>query len=547
MTMAINIKSNLLLIILVCVIAVYANIITNSFTLEPFYSLYPDTSELYFLHTLDDSSVFTRDSFALNYSKSIGYFNNEFIFKGIYKFLLYFFPLPVAIKILSILLCLATVFIVYKISIKYFSRDFAFFPTVLFLIYFLGQDTFFGGTMRSFGILFFVTFVYLLENKKNYFLPILLSLSALFYPYLAIPIFIICAIQTIIIKENVLKKALYVLWFFLNIAIATFFTLGKGAGPIFRSALSNLDVAGAYKYTLRVNEPINPQSLYSALAYFILNLNEHGKLYLYYTFFFMLVSLIILIVRKKTALILPKSFSQMFLACMGGFILVYPMHPALASRQLNFIVPFLLVFFFSLNFYEMFKNKNIINGFFVLISSSFLIMHPCFNSIRGYEKYERVYKYAENLPKNSLIAGSPKSEIIRSMPLFSKRTVFFSEKLVFQSLAYSRQERIKRLEFLVRALYGTDPREVSEFISRYNIDYMVIEEAHYLNQFSRDLKASIRPFDKKIIEFSMGFNNIKPLLLDFAEKNYEFKGNIDGYSVYIVNARTIKDKLSGAF
>ncbi len=528
------------LIIALLVIICYAQFFTKSFTFEPFYSLYPDVSEAYFLHSINDPTLLTRDIFSVGFNKSLNHFNWDFFFAGIYKLLLNFFSLPVAMKIVSISLCMITTILVYRISAKLYTAEFAFFPSGLFLIYFLSKDTFFGGATRNVGIFLFCLFILYFENKKRYFLPLLSALSVLFYPYLFVPFVIICFLQFLNLNSDTFNKKLYLLWLVFNICLGLFFIIGKGAGKFLNVCLVNLPRMGAYKYTLRVNTPINPDSLVSMLLYFILNLNEHSKLHFYSTIFLLFLSFIIIVFRKKNALNLPKSLWLMLLGCAIGFFIIYPFQPVLASREFSFIIPFMLVLFVSSNVIKVIKNKLILYEILTIGVIVFLFLHPLHNSIRGYEKYKPVYDYIETLPKDTLIAGNPKSELIRTIPFFSKRAVFFAEKLELSNSVYSEEERFQRSQDLTEALYVGSLDKIRDFISQYKIDYFLIEENYYEKLFFNYLNSSIHPFDRMM----RGFLNNKGhqdvfFFQEFAKKSYDFKIRIDNHEVIILSTEKL--------
>jgi hypothetical protein len=198
------------------------------------------------------------------------------------------------------------------------------------------------------------------------------------------------------------------------------------------------------------------------------------------------------------------------------------------------------VLFVSYNLIAIVRKRVIVYAIFAAAILSFLILHPRNNCIRNYKKYDLLYRYIGNLPKDVLIAGNPKSEIIRSAPFFAKRAVFACEKLVFQSLAYQKQERATRTENLAKALYGSSIREVSDFVSLYKIDYLLVEERHYQKFFFHNLVKSVRFFDKEFVGFIDDRLDQKVFsLLEFARRNFDYIRYVDGFPVYILSAHKI--------
>jgi len=533
----------LCLILLLTGVISFAQFFNNSFTFEPLYSFYPDASNLYFLHNFKDPTLFTRDLFTKNYRQSFNFFNNEFIYVKIYSFLLQIFPLSLAVKIVSLVLCIITTLLIYKIGIKLYSSNFSLFFSGLFLVYFLSMDSFFGGQMRNFGILLVIIFLFFLVSEQKFVLPFLLPLSALFYSYLLPTFVIVCILFIVASKDNTLKTRQYILWLALNIVISLFFIIGIGGGGITHTCLSSLSIYGTRKYLLSVKTPINPGSLPQIILFFILNMNEHSRLYFYLTLFFLVFNLIIAFVRQRltSKFKLPRPIGIMLLSSSISFLAIYPFHPFIASRQFIFIVPLFLVFLFSLNFYEIIKYKLRPHIFLAFIIICFLILHPLYNDVKDYKKYKPLYDYIENLPTGILVAGNPKSDLTRTIPFFSKRAIFLSDKLSFTDrFTYSEEESIKRRKQLIEALYADSWNPINEFISQYKIDYFVLEDIYYDPSFLNFLNNLVYPSDKILYNFlkeKMYQKNF--LLLEFAKKNYDFKCYVNGHEVFILRSSKI--------
>lgn len=532
-----TIKEFILLFLSILIIC-YANFVTRPFSFEPFYSLYPDVSESYPLHVLNDHSALKRDVFSVSFNKTKDSINSDYLITKIYSFFLLFFSLPMALKVISILLSIMTTILVYRISAKLFSSDFAFFPAGLFLTYFLSKDILYGGGARNFGIFLFCFFILCLENNKIFLLPILMVLSTLFYPYLFIPFTIVCIFLVLELYCKNANSKLFILWLLICINIGLFFMVGKGVGKIWGICIDNVHILGAYKYTLRVSAPINSNSPISTLIYFILNLNEDSKLHLYTTFFLLIASLPFVLINKGSSFRLSKSIWLMMIGCTISFFIIYPFQPVLASKEMNLVFPFFLVFFVSGNINKVIKNKSIFYLIMATFIITFLTLHPRYNSIRGYQKYKQVYHFIETLPKDALIAGNPKSELIRTIPFFANRAVFFSEKLSFTKLVFTDEENFTRLKSLIESLYDGSLNKIKNFVSRYGIDYFLIEDSYYKKPFFNYLESSINDSDKQFLSFIKNKKDKNNFILkQFLEYNYIFKANIDGDEVIILDAK----------
>ena len=340
-------------------------------------------------------------------------------------------------------------------------------------------------------------FLFFFIKEKFIFLPFFLPLTIFFYPAIFPILAVSCALVAFFFHKKLIKLGINKLYIsiLIFVTILSCFVLFKSIflNPVFK----NLSVFQKYKYTQGVNKPINPDNPLHILLYFIFNLNEHSKLYIYFTEFFITASLIIIAFRKKASFRLPRPVWIMLLASALSFLIIYPIHPPSASRQFVFSMPLFLVFFISTNICRMIRYKNFYVILLVPAALVFMILHPILNDIVDYKKYRPAYEYIESLPKNVLIAGYPDSLLVESIPLFSKRNVFFVDEIHdFLLFFYDPKELKERRYCLVKAIYADSLSQVRSFISKYNINYFVVESYLYKKFFIDSFPRIISPKPK---------------------------------------------------
>ena len=122
----------------------------------------------------------------------------------------------IAIKIISIIICVLSVILIYKIGVYLYSKSQACLPAGLFLFYFLSMDTFYGGQDRCFGALIFCIFLLFLVKEKFIFLPFLLPLIIIFYQSFFFVLATICLLVPFLYKKNIKVKQ-FILFLVINI------------------------------------------------------------------------------------------------------------------------------------------------------------------------------------------------------------------------------------------------------------------------------------------------------------------------------------------
>lgn len=534
-------KAKFIYLIILIMLSFYSNFFSNSFRFEPVYSLYSDTIELYTNQYWFDTGLFKKDLVLMNFVHHANFVTKikEFFHNGIFLLLMHFFSYPLVIKIVSIVLCVFSTLLIYKIGVYLYSKDCAFILSGLFIFYFLSMDTFYGGQDRGFGAFIFCVFLLFLVKEKFLFLPFLLPLAVFFYRPFLFVLTMVCLLVPFFYKKNI-KFKWYILFLAINILISLFFIFED---KLLNMTMVNLPLLRSYKYHYK-NNIVNPFNPLHILLYFILNLNEHSKLYVYFTYFFIAINLVIVALRRTKAFCLPKAIWLIVLGSVFSFFITYPINPVLASRQVVFSVPLFLVFLVSINIFEI-MNRHKINPaiLLLLILPVFVVSHSIFNPMEDHKKYKPVYDYVERLPKDVLIAGNPSSWIVGAIPFFSKRAIFFSDDMDDNLyLTYGTEGFWDRRKNLILTLYtDTDSlEEVKAFITRYNIDYFIIETSRYGASFFHYLERSVRPYDRQTWNLiKTRINKNKFFLLEFIKKHYDFALKKQDGDIFIVSSRKI--------
>jgi len=533
-------KTEIFYLILLIAVVGYANFCTDSFTFEPVYFQYPDAGEQYVYHNLFDSTLLADDPFTILILEHINNITltRVFIRLKIYLFLMLFFPLSFVLKLASMILCVFSVILIFKTVRYLYSKSFSYVTSGVFLIYFLSMDTFYGGQDRSFGAFIFLIFMFFLVKEKFMYLPFVLTVISFFYPQILFLVTIICLLVPFFYNRKI-KIKWYLLILIINLAISILFLLVDRENSI---VLENLSLLRSYKYVVDIANTVNMHNPIDILRYFILNFNEHSRLYIIFTNFFIIASLFIVFFRKAASLRMPKAIWLMLLGSILGFIMVYPVNSVLASRQFMFTLPLFLVFFVTINIssiIERFKIKSFL--LLMPIVLIFVVLHPFYNNANlNYKKYKPLYDYIDHLPKSVVIAGFPNSQFIESIPLFSKRQIFHADGMDDISImTYGGTGFKTRRKDLILALYASSLKKIKDFVCQYSIDYFVIEDYMYKDGVINSYK---RPSFPRMEEgYSIIANDISKnyFLSGFIKENYNFKQEIDRGAVYIVDTRRL--------
>jgi len=533
------IKRRIIYLIILVVVLIYANCFARSFKFNLIYSPYNDAGELYSVQSISDNTLFKSDPVLTVIKNNINIISKirELTHNAIYYFLLHFFSFPLAIKIVAIVFAILTTILIYKIGVCLYSADYAYLFASLFVFYFLSMDTFYSGQDRCFGIFIFCVFLLFLIKEKFAFLPFFIPLVIFIYQPLLYFFTTVCLLIPFIYRKNIRLKQ-YILFLAISILISLFFVFND---KLLNMVMVNIPLLRSYKYHCD-NNAVNPLNPLHILLYFVLNLNEHSKLYVYFTYFFIAISLIIIFLKRTKAFYLPQVIWLIPLGSFFSFLITYPISPVLASRQFVFSLPLFLIFFISINIYGIIRRSKIKSAVLSLfLISVFVLLHPIFGEVHDYREYKPVYDYMESLPKDAFIAGYPGSLVMDKVPFFSKRTVFFSDYMDdLLYLAYGAEGFRERRQNLILALYADSIEKVKIFITRYKIGYLIIETSYYNKPFFDHLKQSVVPYERQtwgLIKNKININNF--FLLDFVKKYHDFELKRAAGDIFVISAKKI--------
>jgi len=208
----------------------YGMFFTDRLRFEVHYSTYYDTFVLYFLNIFRDPGLFVKDAGGILFRQ---YMDNptlrEFGVLSVYRLLLNFMSVGIALKLVSVLLSFFSAFFVYRTGQEVYKDDRkAFFLTTAFLVCFLSMDSFYYGQNRTFGAFFFVFLVYALYTRRYLAVPPLIYLFYMFYPYLALPAGLVSA--WVFFKLESGGRAKYLLLLLGSIGLAAMTDIRLAAG-----------------------------------------------------------------------------------------------------------------------------------------------------------------------------------------------------------------------------------------------------------------------------------------------------------------------------
>ncbi len=521
----------------------YANVVTDSLTLDLRFSLYPDSVNTYFMHRFADEGLFATDVLAQRFNDSALVATRGFSFFAVYHWILPVVPLSVAVKLLSAVLFLFSAALVYAFGRQFFPRDQALILAGLFVIYFLSMDTFFGGSGRSFAAPFFFAFLLALERRRFLYLPPLLLLTSFFYAALCFSL-ATAAVLTIVFyrKEfaSTRERALYIL---LTAAVICVCLL-PFPGPLDPFYLMvNRDFVQAYKFFERVSLPSCALYPVNFFLDFVLNFNEHSALYRLVTAALIVLSLWILIRGGRGGRWLPRSLGVLMFASFLSFAAIFPFHATSASRQLVFSLPFLLIFFTTAHLLRAAGAR--LRPTFVLLPMAcfFMIAHPFFNDVCSFRQYAPVYDYVEQLPKGAVLAGYPGSRLATSVPFFAKRQVFYCDEFRDQLFLFLHHRKLQEQRArLVEALYTDSVRSLQDFVRTTGVDYFIVESRYYdLSLISR-LRHSVSPYDQWTYDYlKKGRDPASAFLWRLAREQAVFELTDEGGTAYLLPSKAVME------
>ena len=536
-------EKNIFWLLMVLFVASFVQFVNTSFTFDPVYSLYTDSANTYPFQYFIDHSLFSKDLIGHKLLEYYSRLDSGMWFSCVYRVLLEFLPLQVALKVVAIFLCLMSTIVVHRWATGVFQAGYAIFFSGIFLMYFLSMDTFFGGVGRGFGAFLYLLFVFLI-SKERFFWAIVCPVAAIFlYPSIVFGMLVTSCLVIVLSKDGHFERVRH----YWHIGVAAFilllgcFLIRQG---LFATVLIHLKDIQTYKFYQNVMTPISMSDPVAVFLYFVLNLNEHSMLYKYLTCFFLLASVGVMCSVKQWW-ILPRHIWIILCGATLAFLISLPFHPTTASRQFVFTAPFFLLVFVAYNLNKSLLNKKInFEMWLPCLIFLFLIAHVLFNDIVSFRQYKPVYDYLAHLPKDVLIAGSTKSDLVRMVPFFTKRPVFFSEKMrdtwcTFFSADFASARRKDAID----AFYADSLESVRAFILANGVSYFIVESKFYDENGRRDLFLTGNTDELRVYnDLHKKLDRKQFALLKFAENNYDFMSAVPGNRIFIVSSSKILEK-----
>jgi hypothetical protein len=154
------------------------------------------------------------------------------------------------------------------------------------------------------------------------------------------------------------------------------------------------------------------------------------------------------------------------------------------------------------------------------------------NFLEDFSRYEGLYRYAETLPKDALIAGHPK--LIDGIPLFSRRMAFVNYHVSLPYLTEHWKTVTRRTDDFFRAYYSDDLRDMAALCAKQGISCLVVDEANFSRDYLTRGLIYIEPFNSRILVYAYPGKDFALLHIPRAYRQYVAEG------VFAVNAEDLK-------
>ena len=480
-------------------LSAYAVLVTISPSVDPKYAIYLDISCVYWIRGLIDTGLFALDPVTAFYRAHLGQFNPESLWVWLTSLFMRLGPGASGLKFLSVLVCVWSAWLVRRLAENSPAKAAAGTAALLFVPYFLAMDTFYG-VPRSYGLLAFLGFALALEKRRFLLLPVFISLAFIFYPALAVMLAASAVLVPLFFREHFREKgnlARYLGALFAG-ALFCLFVLSRSV------ALENALQAFAsgtfqgHKFFQMVSSPLHKRSLPDLVLNFLLNLNEHGRLYAIFTFLLAAAGVFGLLRSRKLPAMLPRSVPVMLAGAGAAFLALYFIHPISAARQTTFIVPLALVFLAAEALSGLERAKPA--ALAAVCAGLFMALHPLFGEMLCCRTYRPAYDYLARVPGDASVAAYPGGMLAETIPVFAEKTAFFADDFTdqYSLLLKNGDEMRRRRQALLSALYSPGEAAMLELADRFGADYLVFERRFYEPAFLEEIRKSEALPDKDL-------------------------------------------------
>lgn len=397
-------------------------------------------------------------------------------------------------KILAVILMGISVIYIYRLANSLGGRTAGFVSGTLFICNALilqYANLFEEGLPRSFAYPLLISFLYYVVKKDNVMASISLLLQSLFYP----PIFLNSAVFW---GLSCLKKGWIQELRRSKLLIAGFIIAGS---IIFYSSITGPDSLGTF-ITLEEAKnmpefgPNGRTKLFEdGIVNYVYSESRAGLNLINVELYVLLLMPMLLILGTRlfrvNRIIYDVAISSLILFIIAQLVLFKLFLP---SRYVIYSLPIALNLLLSLNFQPFMDRIRTKYGFDLILKLSenkrvfiIVLIGIIFVSVvrmvsfRPEQENIEIYKYFNKLPKNVLIAGYPYD--MNGIPLFSRRKVLISHEhaLPYYNNYYSEMKK-KTFDFF-SAYYSNNYIEIVKFCTKYNVDYLVVNQDHFDNNF----------------------------------------------------------------
>ncbi len=458
----------------------YGLFVNDRFIFSPVYSMYTDNFNAYGLHTITDPALFPNDPVAnIVRRMAANPGAGDIVFISLYKALLPLAGLPWSAKIISIFSVLASAFLIYLAGLRmYAKKNTAFLLSAFHPIYYFSTNSFYFGEPRTLGALVNSLMLYVLCSEKYILVPFFVPLFYITYPYLAFSAAILAIALPIFRRKEISGRGRAYSFALLLSAALTILPGIDGITAFFPAPAH-------YKFLSAFHTPINLKNPIDIIINFILNMNEHSRLYMIFTGLLLAVILVKLLRNGSRGFeTLYRALGPTLTAFLVGFSILYFINPLFAARQLSFIIPSAVALAAGLASAGLIGERKSW-ALPWLAAILFVSLHPFYNYIWDFSRFRGLYEYIGGLPAGSLLAGDPESYVYAGVPFYAKRKVFYSDKLGLFAVAFNDYEIKNRREAILRALCSGSAAEAGRIASDYGLTHFVVEKQFYSGERAR--------------------------------------------------------------
>ncbi|HCC49280.1 MAG TPA: hypothetical protein DEQ38_14370 [Elusimicrobia bacterium] len=462
----------------------YATLFTNLPSFDPKYAVYLDVANFYWIQLWADPGLFPKDPLAAWYLSRIQTFCTELPWIWVTSLFMRITPYTLGLRFLTALACAAGALLVFRLAARSAARPAI--TAVLFTVYFLSMDTFFG-VPRVYGLLAFLAFLVAVEEKRFLLLPFLMVLSLLAYPIAALGAAFSALLVPLFFRADFADRRLLARYAAAMAAAGLLCVVaiwGSAAGEGIGRALQAGNGFEAYKLYQFVDRPLDTRNPLHLLAYFVLNLNEYGRLYPVMSALLALAAAAGALARPGW-LFLPVSVKLSLAGALAAFAALYVLHPVSASRQTVFAVPLALVFLAADGLRRLGRGRLRTLAVAAPAALLFAALYLRLGLRESFRDYAPAYDYLAALPRDAVVAGHPRSRLLMGVPIFARRQAFLIDEHRDQYLMYLHggADFDARRAALVSALYSATPDGACALGPAYGVTHIVMEDGNYSREY----------------------------------------------------------------